>query len=138
MGMLLVNEFEKRELTDVYVFANTPRSLYTSLRANTIVQNIAGTASVEEIIELFLKIGGNGIDNICDLSLCYALYTALTFKDYDKVDSFYNTEGAIGFEWFPEIRSMYIAMYKHTNNFSLSFEDFDFENIVEVNYDEFV
>ena len=123
--MLLLSNSDKSILSDVYIICNTPRTLYGSFRANSIVQDLANSNSTKDIIELFIKIGEDGIGSIEDLAYAYELYIALTFKEYDDVFKFYSDKGNINFEWFPEIKDIYLKSYKHTNKYTLTGNNLD-------------
>lgn len=130
--MLQASKINKNILSDAYIICNTPRSLYSTFRSNSIVQDIANSNSTKEIIETFLKIGEEGIDSIEDLAYAYALYIALTFKEYDEVYEFYNDKGNINFEWFPDVKNIYIFSYKYTNQYTLPADSFNVKEIYTI------
>ena len=124
MDMLLVSEHDKIAISEVYILCNTPRSLYNSFRGNDVVHCIAKNYTTEYIIMTFLDLGQAGIKTIQDLAFAYSLYISLTFKEYDEVVCFYNNEGNIKFEWFPDIKNIYFSSYIHTNQFSIAIDKF--------------
>jgi hypothetical protein len=120
--MCQLSSLEKAVLTDLYITCNTPRSLFNVFRGAAAVQDLAKQNSTDAIVDAFLSLGAAGIDGMEDLALAYALYISLTFKDYDQVASFFAKEGNIDFEWFDDIKSIYLASYTHTNLYVLDFD----------------
>lgn len=119
--MDLINQNDNIErITGLYTISNTPRFLYSKLREDIFVQDIAKRMSEEDIMREIIERGKVGIRSIQELALMYAMYISLTFKNYKKVEIFYNNDGKINFEWFADFRTIYFATYRHTNYFEIS------------------
>ena len=110
MDTLKQNKEEIERLAGIYLVANTPYFLYSKFRNDRYVQAL-GKYSFEQITKTIQEIGTKGIDTIEELAFVYALYISLTYKEYEKVSKYFQTEGAITFEWFPDVRSIYISSY---------------------------
>ncbi len=132
MDLLKPNKEDLEHLAQLYVICNTPHFLYRKFRNDGITKNISDFPT-EKIISALLKLGSEGVSNINELAYFYAVYISLTLKDdYENVRNFYNKEGSIGFEWFPEIKSIYLTSTIPSNSFTISFQDMNYAPTVEV------
>lgn len=118
--MFRQNKEALERLSNLYIICNTPLFLYKRFREDSFVKHLADSNSTNQLIEYFLEIGKKGIFTLPELATAYAIYISLTFKDYESVARFYENEGNINFEWFGDIKQIYISSYTHTNERTIS------------------
>jgi hypothetical protein len=121
MDIFEKNKEPLNRLVEIYIISNTPLSLYKRFREDEFVQFIAKSFAAKDLINNFISLGNAGVSNIQELVIAYALYVAITFKDYETAASFYNNEGKINFEWFGEIKEIFLSSYKPTNYIPIDF-----------------
>ena len=116
-------KFDNKEVSklfaNIYIVANDAYFLYSKFRAEPYIEEIARQYSAKEIQDVFLKLGKEGISNFDELANAYALYISLTFKPIEEVEPFFNGEGNVNFEWFSDIKDIYLSNYVPLNNFSI-------------------
>ena len=81
------------------------------MREDPFVVSISQFQAVDLINE-FNERANTPIDNTADMSLMYAIYIALTFKDQTEVAEFFTKGKNLKFEWFSDIANFYFANYK--------------------------
>ena len=119
MDILLQHKDEIDRLSSIYIIANTPRFLYVKLRGDQFVQKLGHDNSFEELSQSFITLASKKIETIEELTAAYVLYVSLTYKNYEEVFSFFTGEGKVNFEWFNDIRDIYISSYTHINEYTV-------------------
>lgn len=107
-------------LLRTYLISNTPFYLYKHYRNDQFVINLSNKYSATQLIKEFVTRGNNGISSDMDISIEYGIYVALTLKNYKETRSFFENEGRINFEWFDDIKSIYLSSLIPTTHVSLN------------------
>jgi hypothetical protein len=129
MDLLKPSDLDIERIVYTYAISNTPHFFYRKLRNDPFVIDIA-KYPIQSITKTFIQLGENGIESVKELVYLYALYIALTRKeDYIQVKQFYDNEGAIGLEWFPEIKSIYLSSSILSSTINLSIDNSIFPKV---------
>ncbi len=123
MDLIAQNKTEIDRLVQLYLISNTPNFLYRKFREDYFVKNLA-ERPFDELKTTFLDVGRKGISKVDELVLAYALYISMTFKDYREVSFFYKEEGNINFEWFSDIKNIFLSSNNPSQQISFDVSDF--------------
>lgn len=111
-------------LKEIYLISNTASFLYSGFIKEESLLDLKANNSQEELINQFEEITKKEINKIDDLVLAYAIYVAILLFDNEITFDFLNSKGSINFEWFPELKHLYISRQKSFNFNSLEVKDF--------------
>lgn len=111
-------------LKEVYLISNTASFLYSGFSKEESLLELKSTTSQQDLINQFHEITKKEIDKIDDLVLAYAFFIAILLFDNEITFGFLNTEGNINFEWFPELKHLYLSRLKTFNFNTLEVKDF--------------
>src|SRR5258708_1920537 len=109
MGILNIDNNRINELEQIYMVSNTPHFLYSRFQNHDIVRELSNNHSFEILKEEFMNRGSKGVSSIKELVMEYAIYIAIFNKGWNKVYPFIQDDGNIKFEWFQDLKEIYIA-----------------------------
>ena len=115
------------KLRDIYIISNTAPFLYKEFSKDDSLINFYINNSTSEILKSFKEISETNIDSVDEIVYAYALYIALMHKadTYEIIKDKFN----IQFEWFPELKSIFLSKYKPTQVYNF---DIKRENMVTI------
>lgn len=111
-------------LKEIYLVSNTASFLYSGFIKEESLLELKAANSQEDLINHFEEITKREIDKIDELVLAYSIYVAILLFDNETTFNFLNTKGNINFEWFPELKHLYISRLKTFNFNKLEVKDF--------------
>lgn len=127
-------KYNIENLKDIYIVSNTANYLYNNFIKDSSLIDVVKHIRTKELIDSFINLAANEIKVLDDLVLAYALYITILMKnDKDSLDFIHN-EGKISFEWFEEIRNIFLSKMKNVEYFN--FSQYDFNNYQNNNYSE--
>lgn len=96
-------------LTDIYMVSNTPLYLFEAMRRSSAVSYLS-QKNEDELISEFDNRINVPITLTNQIAELYAIVIALTYKNSEKVDTFFEGRiSTIKFEWFSKIAEYYFS-----------------------------
>jgi hypothetical protein len=114
---VMKNELNLDELKETYLVSNTASFLLENLSSDESILSLINNYSTAQIIKCFSQISRKKINEIDDLVFAYALYIAIILKSDSLSYNFLKNKGIINFEWFVELRNIFLTKYNPLNIF---------------------
>ncbi|WEK35147.1 MAG: hypothetical protein P0Y53_21875 [Candidatus Pseudobacter hemicellulosilyticus] len=106
-------------LREIYLISNIPPFMYRLFRDNASVRDLRNCISQDHLINEFITMARTGISTIDELVMAYAVYVAIILYDNDATVAFLNGIGNVKFEWFPDLKQLYLVKRRVVNYISL-------------------
>lgn len=102
-------------LKEIYLISNTASFLLNGFSKDESIFELRKNYSQASLIEKFTQISNTEIEQLDDLVMAYAIFIAILLFDNEETFDFVNGVGNVNFEWFPELRHIYISRLKSFN-----------------------
>lgn len=117
-------QIDIENLKETYLISNTASFLYNSYSKDESILELKKIYSQQELIKKFEDITKSEINTIDELVLAYAIYISILQYDNETTFEFLNVIGNINFEWFPELKHLYLSRFKAFNFSTMKVKDF--------------
>jgi len=120
--MKLIDQIDIKQLTNSYLFANTPMYLYRHFRRNPSIKELAENDSTQKLAKEYNKLTSKKTKPINDIVIAYSILIAITFLEYQQALTAFGTVDLSKLDWGNDIKDIYVSKTKITNIFSLAVE----------------
>lgn len=126
--MNVENMIDFNKIEEIIIISNTSNYFYNNMVEEKTVKEIGKKYSVGELLNVFTKYcKGEMYNNIESLIIIYCIIFALTYKDYDSVEKFFNNLDSYNIRWCKEIKNIYFSRIKATTIIIVS-ENYSYKN----------
>ena len=126
--MNIENMIDFNKIEEIIIISNTSNYFYNNMVEEKTVKEIGKKYSVGELFSIFTKYcKGEIYNNIESLIIIYCIIFALTYKDYDSVEKFFNNLDSYNIRWCKEIKDIYFSRIKATTIIIVS-ENYSYKN----------
>lgn len=108
--MILADD-DRKNLREIYVYANTPMYLYRQLQASSIVQRMAREESTKALFERIRAVKQNERNDIDWIAIGYAALVAATMKDDFNKEEALKLAVNTGLDWAKHLLEIGRVLY---------------------------
>ena len=120
--MRLIDQIDIKQLTNSYLFANTPMYLYRHFRRNISLKELAENNPTKRLVAEYKRRTAKKKRAVEDITIAYSILVAITFLEYQQALAAFDTINLSKLDWGNEIKDIYTSKTKITNIVRLSVE----------------
>ena len=120
--MKLIDQIDIKQLTNSYLFANTPMYLYRHFRRNISIKELAENNPPQKLASEYKELISKKLKSINDIVIAYSILIAVTFLEYQQALEVFDTIDVSKLDWGNDIKDIYTSRTKSTNIVELYLE----------------
>lgn len=111
--------FDLNELGPIYLYANTPMSLFRSLKDSAALYDVTSEFSADELIEQYNEVASKPKKTGEEVVRAYALLVSLSYRDYNEISNLLDKIDTNGLDWAAHIIEILKATGKNTDSMEI-------------------
>jgi hypothetical protein len=120
MKEVLEKELNLESIKEIFILANIPMYIYKHFKEDSSIQFLSKKYSTNEFIDFYNKLTENEITELDDIVIIYSILMAISFKNYNEINQFFEDIKPIEIRWFNKlkeiIQSLAIPSETYTEN----------------------